>query len=575
VADRNPPDYHPQPDLILHNAQILTLDRAASTVQALAIKGDRIVAAGADDPVLGTAGGRTRRLDLGGRTVVPGFCDAHAHLDREGLRRAYPDLQGCRSIADVQAVVKRAVTGKRPGEWVVILPLGEPPFHLGLPGVLAEGRFPDRHDLDAVAPDNPVWMRSLWAHWSNEPPFVHTLNSAGLRACGIDRDTRPPASSVEIERDERGEPSGRIVERFIWPVAEFTLLRAAPRFDHATRVRALEESLRLSLAAGTTSIYEGHGIAAEVHRAYKELHDRDALSVRTCFPISPPPFNSLAEAERLMRDWAHYAAGPGFGDDRLKVSGIFLEYGGNPEVAEHNRAAWPYTGWAGFTDQHNPPDQYRELCRLAARYRLRVNTIISRGADEVLSTWEAIDRETPIRDLRWVLVHALELDPARDFPRIKRLGAVLTTQPSSYIYRSGQAALRRGVDEGTYMAYREYVEQALPWALSTDNKPYWMLWTLWCAVARREMAEGRVIGPAQKLGVLEALRAMSLGGAYVSFEEHRRGSLELGKQADLLVLSADPLAVDEDALKGLRVDLTMVGGRIVHGEETVRKPRAS
>jgi predicted amidohydrolase YtcJ len=537
----------PYPDLVVHNAQVLTLDRSAAVVEALAVKGERIVAIGPDAEVLATAGSRTRRLDLGGRTVVPGFCDAHAHLDREGLRRAYPDLQRCRSIADVQAVVSGAVAGKRPGEWAVILPLGEPPFHLGLPGVLAEGRFPDRWDLDAVAPDNPVWVRSLWAHWSNEPPFVHVLNSAALRACGI------------------GPETGRIVERFIWPVAEFTLLRAAPRFDHATRARALAESLRLSLAAGTTSVYEGHGIAAEVHRVYKELHDRGALDVRTCFPISPPPFDSAGEAERLMRDWAHYAAGPGFGDDWLKVSGIFLECGGTPEVAVHNRAAWPYTGWAGFTDQHNPPDQYRELCRLAAKYRLRVNTIISRGADEVLTIWEEVDRERPIADLRWVLVHAQELDPARDFPRIKRLGAVLTTQPSSYIYRSGLAALRRGVDEDRYMAYRDYVEHELPWALSTDNKPYWMLWTLWCAVARREMAEGRTVGPGQRIGALEALRAMSLAGAYVSFEEHRRGSLEVGKLADLVVLSGDPLTVEADELKELQVDLTMVGGRIVHG----------
>jgi predicted amidohydrolase YtcJ len=177
-----PGGYNPYPDLILHNAQVLTVDASFSVAQGLALKDDRIVAVGSNDEVLGTAGSTSRRIDLGGRTVVPGFVDAHAHLDREGLRRAYPDLQACRSIADVQAVVRQAVANKRPGEWVVILPMGEPPFHLGLPGVLAENRYPDRHDLDAVAPDNPVWVRSLWAHWSNQPPFAHILNSAALQA---------------------------------------------------------------------------------------------------------------------------------------------------------------------------------------------------------------------------------------------------------------------------------------------------------------------------------------------------------------------------------------------------------
>ena len=181
-----------RPDTVLFNAQVLTVDVAGTAAQALAVKGNRVAAVGSSlhNPPLG--GPNKGRLAVGGRTVVPGFIDTHAHLDREGLRRAYPDLQACRSIADVQEVVRRAAAGTPPGEWIVLLPPGQPPYHMAPEQSLAERRFPNRHELDAAAPDNPVWIRSIWGLWNNTPPFVHVLNSAGIRACGITRHTPPP-----------------------------------------------------------------------------------------------------------------------------------------------------------------------------------------------------------------------------------------------------------------------------------------------------------------------------------------------------------------------------------------------
>lgn len=573
MADSRAAGYRPEPDTILYNGQVLTVDDEFRIAQALAVRGRRIVAVGADDDVLAAAGPDTRRIDLEGRTVLPGFVDTHAHLDREGLRRAYPDLQGCRSIGDVQAVVRREAAQKRPGEWIVLLPLGEPPFHLAPEQTLAERRYPDRHDLDQAAPDNPVWVRSVWGLWNNTPPFVHVLNSAALRACGITADTPPPASTVEIERDERGALTGRILEQHFMPVAEFTLLRAAPRFTRQERLDGLRLAMRLHAAAGTTSIYEGHGIAAEVLDVYKELHDAGEQRVRAYLPISPPPWRSLDEAEREIRDWAHYASGPGFGDAWLKVGGLYLGYPHEwSELTPLAQAAWPYTGWAGFADQYHPLDEYVALCRLAARHRLRVTTAAAYNMDEVLAIWEAIDRDYPIRDLRWVLMHANKVEPARDFPRIKRLGCVMTSQPASYVYRSGLALWQKDPEPDKLMAYRAWSEAGLPWALSTDNKPYWLQFTLWVAVTRRERIEGRVLSPEQRLSLPQALRALTYAGAQVCFEEREKGSLEVGKLADLQVLDADPLTVDPDALQRLRVELTMVDGVVVHSSGAVAEP---
>src|SRR3954464_13754882 len=174
MTDRQAAGYYPEPGLVLHNGQVLTVDAAFSTARALAVKGRRIVALGDDADVLATAGTATRRgaprraaaaapprVDLGGRTVLPGFVDTHAHMDREGLRHAYRHLQDCRSIADVQAVVRREAARRSPGEWIVLGRLGEPPFHLAPEQTLAERRYPDRRDLDAAAPDHPVWIRSI------------------------------------------------------------------------------------------------------------------------------------------------------------------------------------------------------------------------------------------------------------------------------------------------------------------------------------------------------------------------------------------------------------------------------
>jgi predicted amidohydrolase YtcJ len=558
-------------DTIVANAKVATLDRALPEAEAFAIADGRIVAIGSNVEVLDLAGAATIVHDMEGRTVAPGFIDTHAHMDREGLRQWYPSLAACRSIADVQAVVAGCAATRPAGEWIVTGPLGEPPFHLNLPGILREGRYPDRHDLDRVAPKHPVWLRAIWGLWSNDPPFVQVLNSAALAACGIDRDTPAPASTVTIEHDDAGEPTGRIFESSVWPAAEFTILRATPPWTTAMRTAALENAMSLSLAAGTTGVFEGHGVAAELHKIYKTLHDRGDQRVRATFPLSLPPFSDVREAIAQLEDWAHYANGPGFGDDRLRTSGVYLEYAGEDELSAVAAQAWPYTGWAGFLPHRIAPDDYLALCRTAARLRLRVATVIAMDLDEVLTVWERVQAETPIDDLRWVLVHGRGMQPQRDYPRIRRLGAVVTTQPSSYLHRSGLNLVKNGFDPDALMAHRDYLDHDIPWSLSTDNKPYGLLFTLWCAVTRIERVRGEVLGPSQRVSVGQALHALSAAGAYASFTERHVGTLSIGKFADAIAFSDDPFTIAPESLKDLSVAFTMVGGEVMHDARSARE----
>ena len=548
-------------DVVLLNGRVVTLDPAHPRATALAIAGDRIVAVGGDVEIRRRRDRRTRVLDLRGATVVPGLVDAHAHLDREGLKYLYPSLARCRSIADIQAVIRRLATSRSPGEWIVTMPVGTPPFYQDAPGGLRDGRWPSRADLDAAAPHHPVYIRGIWGYW-NRPPVVSIANSAALARAGVTRDTVPPRG-VEVLRDVAGEPTGVFVEHNLIQVLEFTLMRVAPRFTHADRLKALVDSQRRYAARGVTAIYEGHGVAPEVLSAYREAHERGQLSLRACLAVSPTW--AATDAPRALAEVAAWAGGRGLGDDLLRVAGVCLHYGGDPDVARILHAAQPYTGWAGFVESANSPEAYQEQAELAARHGLRVSTLVTRSLPQVLDVWEKIAARAPIAHLRWVAVH-LNAASAQQIGRLKRLGAVATTNPISYLWRSGaQEARTLGEAAETLLPHRSLESARLPYGLATDNKPAdpWLAFR--AVVERRDMTTGEVVGSRERLTRQAALRALTVGGAWITFAERERGILAPGRQADLAVLEDNPLTMPLRDIDSLACRLTLVGGRVMHG----------
>jgi predicted amidohydrolase YtcJ len=546
--------------LVLVDGRILTLDPRRPVVAALAAADGRVVATGGRAEVLRRRDRHTRVIDLRGATVIPGLVDAHAHLDREGLKEIYPSLARCRSIADIQQLIRAQAARRKPGEWIVTMPVGAPPFYQDVPDGLAERRWPTREDLDAAAPDHPVYVRGIWGYW-NRPPVHSIANSRALALAGVGPETVPPAG-VEIVKDAVGRPTGRFVEHNLVQVLEFTLMRAAPRFTPADRVRALRVSQQRYAARGVTAVYEGHGIAPEVLAAYRDSHARGEIRLRCSLAVSPTW--EAAEAARAIPPLAAWAGGRGLGDDRLRVGGICLHYGGDAAVAGILHAAQPYTGWAGFVESANDPAAYLEQAELAARHRLRVNTLVTRCLPEVLDAWEAVGRRHPIRDLRWVLVHLNAATPEQ-LVRIRRLGAVATTNPISYLYRSaGDEVTRLGGAAEQLLPHRSLARHRIPFGLATDNKPA-DPWAAFAAVvARRDMRTGVVLGARERLSRGQALAAFTRGGAWVTFAERERGRLVPGWAADLAVLEHDPLTAPLEALVGQTARLTVVGGEVVH-----------
>ena len=548
-------------DLALTGGKIVTLDARSRTVSALAIRGDRIAALGTDEEITPLIGPGTRRIDLRGRLAVPGLFDGHAHMDREGLKRKWPSLAGARSIDDILQIVEKLVRGAAPGEWIVTMPVGEPPLYEGLPDALAERRWPTRDDLDRVAPDHPVYIRAIWGHWRNTLPLVSIANTRALARAGIDRHTRPPAPSIEIQRDAAGEPTGVLIEHTYKPLVEHTLMAVAPRFTLEDRVAGLAESMRVYNRCGTTSVFEGHGISAEVLAAYQALRERGRPSVRAHLLWSPAwPSAEPGAVTALLRSWGAWLARRGLGDEYLRMGGLYTE----SDYSEENRlrgATSPYTGWASFSYQAAlPEDVMVEMMIEAARHHIRVGSF----TPNILDLYERVNRAVPIVDRRWIIEH-IGVYGAEEIARIRALGLVLTSYTGRYIWQDG-AALARELGPGgasRIAPLRALREAGVHVALSTDNVPPSLFDSIHHAVARKPRGATAAVGPDQCLTREEALACASREGAYLTFEEGLKGTLEVGKLADVAVLDGDLMTIPEDAIPGIRADLVVVGGAVV------------
>jgi len=554
-------------DTILRNGRIVTVDPAFTIAQSIAITGERIAAVGPDEAVAAHAGPATRVVDLKDKTVVPGLIDGHAHMDREALRSVFPSLGRVRSIGDIQDRIAELARGRQPGEWIVTMPIGDPPYYFDVPEILAEKRWPTRQELDAAAPNNPVYIRAIWGFWRGTFPLVSCANTAALARAGITRDTVAPVDTLTIVKDNSGDPTGVFIEREFQPIAELIWFRDATRFSHADRVRALPQSARLYHGFGTTSVYEGHGIAAEVLDAYRQVHQAGALTMRTTLAISPS-WKAVAAGAKvgpLLKSWAGGLGEPGAGDDWLKVSGLFAAIG-RSRADDVREAAAPYTGWAGFNaDAGLPREQLKDVLLECAANDIRVVGIAGAAGLALLDLYEDVDRKIPLKGRRWVLEHVYVLSP-HDIERIVRMGLVLTTHTNASLYKALDAIAERlppgRHDDITPM--KALNEAGVPVTLATDNVPISLWGPVQQTVLRRDFKSGRVVGPNQALGRAEALRCVTQTGAYLTFDEGKKGALEPGKLADLAVLDADPLTVAETKIADITSLMTMVGGKIVH-----------
>lgn len=557
-----PPSARPRPlppSYLLTNATLVSMDPALPEqlpgASLLVCEG---VVAGvfATQTQVPTSAADLQTVDVGGRAIIPGLTDGHAHLDRETLGDDLPSLAGARSVQDVLDVVAEAVSQAQPGEWIVTAPLGTPPDFPDADDPFAGGRLPDRHTLDTVSPDNPVFIRPIWGYWNMRAKPISVANSAALAAAGITAGTVSPHEDLYIDRAPSGEPTGIFVDGSPQPLVEHTVMRVAPGFTRHQRAAAISRAFERYAAHGTTAFYEGHGVADEVLDAYLEAYGSPvAAPLRGTLPLSPhrPTTPDLAQA---LRGWDEAFASRAGGS--AAVDGIYVEGGADIRAHALRSSNHPRTGWAGFSPGAVVPmaDLQRVLTR-CAREGVRVCAI---GAS-TLDAMTAAHGECSVGDLHWVLGHQATLSPAQ-VATTSELGLVLTSITGHNLHRGVFTRHLVGTDQEDHIVpIRSLVQAGVPIVLGSDGRPV-SLWDSVHHVVTREDERGVVVGPGQRLTRHEALRLVTVNGAVLTREEGTRGALKEGYAADLAVLDQNPLTCPAEELRHTRSLLTLVGGRV-------------
>ncbi len=520
--------------LVFVNGNLLTQDPDRPRAEALAVGHDgRIAAVGSRADVEPTVRPGTRLVDLGGRTLVPGFNDAHAHAWKLGqLLTGVLDVRRVESLALLQASLRSFAARRPEGTWLQARGYNE--------ALMAERRHPTREDLDAAVADRPVLLTRVCGH-------VAVANSRALEMAGVDAAAAPP-SGGRIDRGPDGRPTGLLYETAMGLVSAH--LPPPTALEYEDMIQAFG---RHQLERGITSSSDC-GVRPDLVEAYRALDARGALIQRlNVMPLRrldgatgnvPLPDRSVSERLRV---------------DTAKL----LADGGLSSATAALRARYRHVDTRGL--HRFEEEDLRELMRetSAAGWRLAVHAIGDEAIERVLSAYESLGPEVPRRR------HRIEHLGLPDRGHLRRAASLkIVAVPQTVFIHSLGRNFREYLPEALLArAYpvREMMEAGIPVALSSDapvveeDSP---LLGIQAAVLRRD-AEGIAIAPDQAITAAQALRAYTMGGAFATGDEANRGSLSPGKWADLAVLSGDPVAVHPEGLGRIRVDITVVGGKIV------------
>ena len=522
------------PDTILINGKIITLDSRSTVAMGLAVRDGRITATGSTDDVRKLAGPSTRVIDLRGRTVIPGLIDSHLHAIRAALSFSTEvNWIGARSLEEGLGRIRAAARAMKPGSWLIVA---------GGWNVqqFEEDRRPTQAELTAVAPNNPVYVQ-LGYGWAMLNPLAH-------KALGLTNESDLPPGG-RFERDSNGALTGAVTGAQNAIVALFDRL---PRPTFAQQVEGTKAFFRELNRLALTGVVDpgGNNLTAPDYEALFKVWRDKAMTVRVAYTLNGQTpgkeFEELRDLTGLLP--------MGFGDDMLRFNGL----GERITVAMNNNNA----------PSQADKDAYYRIVRWAADRGMSLTMHWGNDAsvDHLLSIFERVNAEIPIAPLRWSIAHLNDASDA-SLRRMKALGVGWTMQDAMYfggeqfLKQSGPEAAKRtppvetarkmgvvvgaGTDAHRVASYNPFT--ALQWLL--DSKT----------------VGGVVMRGAEEIpSRIDALKFYTLGSAWFSFDEDQRGSLDVGKLADLAVLSADYLTVPVEKIGSLESVLTMVGGKVVY-----------
>ena len=540
------------PDLILHHGTIITVDPDFRVVEAAAIKGSRFVAVGGNDHVLNLAGSRTLLVDLEGKTAIPGLIDSHIHAFGFGLHNTKHVNFSTGERLTVESMVARIgewAKNTPPGTWIY----GRGPYSLDF---VAEGRLPNRWEVDAVTPENPFFM--------NTQGHVGLVNSYALRQAGITKRTPDPKGGKLVRDPQTGELTGIVYE---FPAMNL-FRRLIPKYSLEDNLKAVRWANEEFNRLGITSVVNLH-MSREELAVLRQLGRDEELTTRwTAFLRTDPKVfvnKSDAEVEAEIR-----ALGPPtrFGNDWLKINGIKIVLDGFVEAAYMRE---PYLeevfgrGWRGILLWDRKT--LKSVLRGSAKYGIQVAVHVTGDAalDVALEAMDEVDREYSIAGRRWSLEHAGVMPTEKNLEITKRLKIIVSTEQSMGWSIGKTFKQVWGPEMGGIFAPNRSWLQALghPYLKAgSDNRPVDPFIGFWAYLAREDV-DGQVSKSEEALTREDTLRLYTTNGAYGIFEEKDRGSIETGKLADLVVLSEDILSAPESRVREIRSVMTIVGGKTV------------
>jgi len=522
-----------EPDLILHNGNIWTVNPGMPRAQAVAVSGSRFTAVGLNDEVLNLATAHTRKVDLGTKRVLPGFNDAHAHPSMSGVRHLRMLACDMSSITAIQAALRARSAQTPTGQWV-----------LGF--LYDDGKTPrplNRRDLDEAVPDHPVLVRHRGGHTA----FV---NSRAFALAGVD-DTTPDPPGGRFDHEPSGRLNGHVSDNAMAIFVKLTAYEPT-RDDYRKGVGLVAKMMS---SKGVTSVCDADAQPEDL-QAYQDARDAGELVTRVYCHIT------YSAIDRLIATGIH----TGLGDEWIRLGAVKLYTDGS--ISE--RTAWLSQDYLGVPGYHGlqlgTRDEVYEAARKtrAAGWQVATHANGDLAIDEILGIYEQVHQEVPRRDPRFRIEHCTLINEA-SVARMRSLG-VIPVPFSCYVYFHGDVMHFYGEERLKQMfAMRTFLDAELRPTDSSDytaSPSHPMMW-LQSQVTRADM-NGHQWGLNQRITVEEAIRCGTIHGAYASFEEAQKGSIEPGKLADLVVLDRDPLTADPSSLIQIAVERTMVGGKWVY-----------
>jgi predicted amidohydrolase YtcJ len=530
----------PAADLIITNANVWTVDSKLPKAQAVAIIGDRIVAVGSQADVQGWRGASTRVIDAAGKLVLPGFNDAHVHFVSGGQQLDAVDLNDSTSAEEfVKRVAQQA--SKTPNkQWITGGDWDETKW--------SPAQLPTKEMIDAVTPDNPVFLNRYDGHMS-------LANSIALRLAGVTASTPdPPGGS--IVRDAQGNPTGALKD-----AAMGYVFKVIPPLSHDQRLHAVQRALSHAASLGVTSVQDMNPEYADI-AVYSELLDRGQLTAR----IYAAPLITQVD------DQVKIGIRRAFGSPYLRIGAL-------KSYADGSLGSATAYFFEPFADQPNNhgllSDEMHPISLMhdrmmkadAAGLQLCTHAIGDAGISAILDIYTDLVKVHGKADRRFRIEHAQHM-AAKDFARFADLGVIASVQPYHAIDDGRWAEKRIGHDRAsrTY-AFRTFLNDGVRVAFGTDWNvaPLNPMLTLYAATTRATLDGKNPNGwfPEQKLTVVEAVQAYTMGSAYAEFQDQEKGSITPGKLADMVIVNDDIFQIDPVKIRDVKVTKTIVGGKVV------------